>query len=99
MKTGEVRISISRNGDMKLNDECTQWIGQVLHIIFYDEGQICFILNTQGITQSFNVSNINGTYIICTHILLGAEVVEFLKSKGLNITQLDKCNYTVSIEG
>lgn len=87
-----------RYEDMKLNDECTQWIGQVLHIIFYDEGQICFILNTQGITQSFNVSNMNGTYIICTHILLGAEVVEFLKSKGLNITQLDRCNYTVSIE-
>ncbi|HCE47155.1 MAG TPA: hypothetical protein DEQ84_00435 [Prevotellaceae bacterium] len=83
---------------MKLNDECTQWIKQILHIIFYDEGQICFILSTTGITQSFNVSNINGTYIICTHILSGAEIVEFLQSEGFNLTQLDKCNYAVSIE-
>lgn len=81
----------------ELNDECEQWVRQVMHIIF-NEGNTCFILSTSGINQSFTVYKLNGIYIVSAHILIGAAVVEFIKTEGLNLTKLEKLDYSVSIE-
>lgn len=67
-----------------------------MHTIF-DDGQTCFILCTDGISDYFGVAKNGDSYMIVAHISIAKDTVELIAAEGLTILPINGTTYLISV--